>query len=415
MIGLVAGAVFAAAMSTLSSSLNSSATAVVTDFYRPLARPDALAAAPAARHARLTLFFGLVQVLVALGGPLVGRTVVEAVLTIGGFTTGITLGVFFLGIFTTRVGQQAALAGLVLGLATISAVAFGTRLAWPWYTLVGSLSTFGFGWLASLAWPAPRASLMRAPGRRACLARARRRVASAAAALVGSALLSPAPAAAQDWHDAYRAGLAALARGDHARAAEALQRAIALHPEPGRNVVTYGTNLEPRYFPYLRLAEARLALGQLDAAREALERSASWGAREPADERQALPAGPPRRGRRRRPAATPPPATAPPPTPTPAAPTPPTPVPARARRARRSRPGSRAGHAREPSRRRAGHPSPRRAPRPHRGRLPSRGARYVDDGRWPSRPRRAREAGSPGAAPRARRARRARRRCRELD
>ncbi len=78
------------------------------------------------------------QIAVALGGPLLSQTVVESVLTIAGFTTGIILGVFFLGIFTRRVGQRAALAGLLLGLATITAVAFGTRLAWPWYTLVGS-------------------------------------------------------------------------------------------------------------------------------------------------------------------------------------------------------------------------------------------------------------------------------------
>jgi solute:Na+ symporter, SSS family len=152
-VGLVAGAVFAAAMSTLSSSLNSSATAVVTDFYRPLAR-----SASPERLLRVTkgftLFFGLVQVLVALGGPLLGRTVVESVLAVAGFTTGITLGVFFLGIFTTRVGQKAALVGLVSGLATITAVAFGTHLAWPWYTLVGSLATFGFGLAASFAAPA---------------------------------------------------------------------------------------------------------------------------------------------------------------------------------------------------------------------------------------------------------------------
>ena len=153
-IGLVAGAVFAAAMSTLSGSLNSSATAVVTDFYRPLVRPDASPQHLLRVTRGFTLFFGLVQMLVAFGGPLVDQTVVEAVLTIAGFTTGITLGVFFLGIFTTRVGQQAALAGLVLGLATISVVAFGTRLAWPWYTLTGSLSTFGFGLVASVVWPA---------------------------------------------------------------------------------------------------------------------------------------------------------------------------------------------------------------------------------------------------------------------
>ena len=244
-VGLVAGAVFAAAMSTLSGSLNSSATAVVTDFYRPLARPDA-----SQRHLLrvtrgLTLFFGLVQMLVALGGPMLGQTVVEAVLTVGGFTTGITLGVFFLGIFTRRVEQRSALVGLGLGLVTISAVAFGTRLAWPWYTLVGSLATFGFGLLASLA---PRRTLL-----------------AAGALTLGLAAASPSDA--QDWREAYRTGLAALARADHARAAEAFERAARLHPEPGRNVLTYGTNVEPRYVPYLLLAEACLALGRLDLDR----------------------------------------------------------------------------------------------------------------------------------------------------
>lgn len=155
-IGIVAGAIFAAAMSTLSSSLNSSATAAVSDFYRPLLRPTASPAHLLRVTRAFTLLFGLVQVSVALCGPLLARTVVEAVLTIAGFTTGITLGVFFLGIFTRRVGQRAAFCGLLLGLALISAVAFATPLAWPWYTMVGSLGTFGFGCLASLAWPAER-------------------------------------------------------------------------------------------------------------------------------------------------------------------------------------------------------------------------------------------------------------------
>jgi SSS family solute:Na+ symporter len=151
-IGLIAGAVFAAAMSTLASSLNSSATALVTDFYRPLVRPGASPRHLLGVTRGFTLVFGLVQILVALGGPLLSQTVVESVLTIAGFTTGIILGVFFLGIFTRRVGQKAAFVGLLLGLGVITAVAFGTRLAWPWYTLVGSVSTFGFGVLASFVW-----------------------------------------------------------------------------------------------------------------------------------------------------------------------------------------------------------------------------------------------------------------------
>src|SRR5262245_62349124 len=104
-----------------------------------------------------------------------------------------------------------------------------------------------------------------------------------------AALLSfgAAGAGAQEWHEAYRAGVSALARGDAERAVAALQRAVALRPEPGRNVVTYGTNVEARYFPYLRLAEAYMALGQLEQAQQALEASTRWG-RAPEEERQKL-------------------------------------------------------------------------------------------------------------------------------
>ena len=147
-VGLVAGAVFAAAMSTLSSSLNSCATAAVTDFYRPL-RPQASPERLLVVTRRLTLVFGAIQVVIALCGPLLGKTVVEAVLTIAGFTTGITLGVFGLGVFTRGVEQRAALVGLLCGLALVSAVAFATPLAWPWYTAVGALGTFASGLAAS--------------------------------------------------------------------------------------------------------------------------------------------------------------------------------------------------------------------------------------------------------------------------
>jgi hypothetical protein len=137
-------------------------------------------------------------------------------------------------------------------------------------------------------------------------------------------LLVPVAARGEEWHEAYHAGVQALARGNAEAAVAALTRAVALRPEPGRNVLTYGTNVVPRYFPYLRLAEACLALGRLEQAQEALAASAGWQ-REPADERQKLEA----RLRaavaeRHPPATTVPPA---PPSPTPAAEPVATPVP----------------------------------------------------------------------------------------
>ena len=112
-VGLVIAAVLAAAMSTLSSSLNSSANAFVTDFYKPL-RPDR----PEKDYLRLsrgmTLFWGVAQMGVALGAVLLNsqRSVVDQVLSVAGFTTGIILGLFLLGSLRRPVRPEAALYGL---------------------------------------------------------------------------------------------------------------------------------------------------------------------------------------------------------------------------------------------------------------------------------------------------------------
>ncbi len=95
---------------------------------------------------------GIGQIAVGVFGGGFTTSVISAVLGIAGFTTGIVLGVFFLGMFTPRVGQRAALVGLVTGLAGMTAIYFLTRLAWPWYALAGSTLTFGAGWLASVVW-----------------------------------------------------------------------------------------------------------------------------------------------------------------------------------------------------------------------------------------------------------------------
>jgi SSS family solute:Na+ symporter len=150
-LGLVVGAIFAAAMSTLSSSLNASATAAVSDFYRPL-RPDASSSRLLTITRAFTAFFGAVQMGVAFLGPRLAESIVSEVLTIAGFTTGIVLGVFFLGLFT-RVGARSALTAMVLGLALMTWVHVGTPLAWPWYAMVGSLGTFAIGSAAERLWP----------------------------------------------------------------------------------------------------------------------------------------------------------------------------------------------------------------------------------------------------------------------
>jgi SSS family solute:Na+ symporter len=153
LLGILLGAIFAAAMSTLSSSLNSCATAAANDFYFS-GKGSGTSAKKQLRVVRiLTVVFGLIQIGVGIAGQWVKASVVSSVLGIAAFTTGIVLGVFFLGIFAQRVGERAALAGLVVGLLGMSTIFFATPLAWPWFALVGSAITFAAGLAASFIWP----------------------------------------------------------------------------------------------------------------------------------------------------------------------------------------------------------------------------------------------------------------------
>ena len=100
------------------------------------------------------------------------------------------------------------------------------------------------------------------------------------------ALLS-ATVSAEEWYDAYGAGLESLKQRQGLKAIDAFRRAIKLRREPGLNVITYGTNKMDSYCPYLRLAEAHLLAHDAEAARAALKQSEAIG-REPAVARASL-------------------------------------------------------------------------------------------------------------------------------
>jgi Na+/proline symporter len=167
LIGLLLAAILAAAMSTLSSSLNASASAVMHDFLLPLAAGrDSPAVKPRSPESLLfisrglTVFFGLIQIAVGIAATRLDETVVRAALAIAGVAAGLLLGVFALGIGTRRVGATAALAGAACGLAVLLTVQFllparGIAIAFPWYALIGSTTTFAAGVAASVLWPRP--------------------------------------------------------------------------------------------------------------------------------------------------------------------------------------------------------------------------------------------------------------------
>jgi Na+/proline symporter len=142
--GLVLASIFAIAMSNASGSLNSLASSSIIDLGAQRVDTDH----PLRRSRRMTLVWGGVLALLGLirWGP-----VLVAGLTITSITYGALLGVFLLGTWNRRATENGALVGFMTGIVSLVAVKLFTPLAWTWYVLVGTLITFVFGSLVSVA------------------------------------------------------------------------------------------------------------------------------------------------------------------------------------------------------------------------------------------------------------------------
>ncbi len=105
LVGLMLAAIMAAAMSTLSSSLNASASAVLNDFYLPLTKSAPSAKGLLSITRRLAVVFGVVQILIGIWAISLDSSVVSNSLTIAGYSAGLLLGLFLLGVLTTSVAH----------------------------------------------------------------------------------------------------------------------------------------------------------------------------------------------------------------------------------------------------------------------------------------------------------------------
>ncbi len=159
LIGLLLAAVFSTAMSTLSSSLNSAATTVVNDWILP-AKPKMSSRSIVLTTKVLTVGFGVVQMGIGIWAADFDQSVISNALAITGFASGLLLGLFAIGLFIPKANQNVAIAGLAGGLIVLVVVKFGFgalpetspwsyKVAWPWFPVIGSLSTFVVGWIGS--------------------------------------------------------------------------------------------------------------------------------------------------------------------------------------------------------------------------------------------------------------------------
>lgn len=143
--GLIVAALFAAAMSTLSSSLSSLSSAAILDIYIPIAGQGKSEAQLLKTSRLVTLAWGVVLVVAALAFIGLEGTVVEIALGIASYTYGGLLGAFLLGLISKKAKQRDAIVGFVTALVMMTVVIRTVQIAWPLYTVVGSLTTILVG------------------------------------------------------------------------------------------------------------------------------------------------------------------------------------------------------------------------------------------------------------------------------
>jgi len=146
--GIIIAAILAAAMANISAALNSLASTTIVDFYQPGSTGSEARSVKLSRIA--TVAWGLVLLWIGLLARRWG-SVLEAGLAIASIPFGALLGVFLLGTLTRRVKENEAIAGMLIGLAVVTWVRFGTSIAWTWYVPIGTVVTFGASFALSLA------------------------------------------------------------------------------------------------------------------------------------------------------------------------------------------------------------------------------------------------------------------------
>jgi SSS family solute:Na+ symporter len=155
LIGFIIAAIVAAA---LSPSINAMAATTVNDFYVKYVKKNASEASLLRLSKQLTVFWGVVQLCVALGAQYIDQGLLDAGLSVLSLTSGPVLGAFLVGVLSTRVRSTAMLIGMAAGTVAVAWIWWTGAAGFTWYALVGAAVTSGVALLASAVTPRHAAS-----------------------------------------------------------------------------------------------------------------------------------------------------------------------------------------------------------------------------------------------------------------
>lgn len=164
--GFLIVAILSAAMSSISSAITSLASVSTMDFIRHAVKGrDEEYFLRFSKNS--TVFWAAMLVLTAWLTREV-TFVLNAAFSLRGLTSGALLGGLVLALFGRGVGPRAAMAGMIASLAVMNVIywpanipalregwlrVFGGEVFWPWFTLIGTLTTLGTAALVARLWP----------------------------------------------------------------------------------------------------------------------------------------------------------------------------------------------------------------------------------------------------------------------
>ncbi|HWR13436.1 MAG TPA: sodium/solute symporter [Terriglobales bacterium] len=151
--GLIIASIFAASMAVMSAGINALTTATTVDFYKRLFRPNCSDSETVFVGRVGTVGWGAAATLAALFADRLGP-IINAFNMINSFLGGPVLGMFLLGMLTKRTRGTSAIGGSIIGLLSVSLLAWQTEIAFFYYAIVGTFVTFGAGWLFGFLQPA---------------------------------------------------------------------------------------------------------------------------------------------------------------------------------------------------------------------------------------------------------------------
>lgn len=156
-IGLIMVALFAAAMSSLDSTINSLSAATMRDVVQRFWKPSS--GNPKAEFflpRLITVFWGALCLVFSFYVGNMSASIIETINKISSLANGPILATFLLAVLTRRANDKGVIFGILAGFAANAALWLGLpQISWLWWNLSGCVVTFGCGYLASLALPAP--------------------------------------------------------------------------------------------------------------------------------------------------------------------------------------------------------------------------------------------------------------------